>query len=124
MCPECSNGAVDYPTCKECSDGTSPSSYPGNVCPEGNGGGGGVFNLSFSASPALIFKGRPSTLTWTSTGATSCSSSQFATGGQVNGNAKVNPTSTTTYTITCTGTAGSDSASAVVRVISPTIIEN
>jgi hypothetical protein len=126
VCPECSNGAVDYPTCKECSDGTSPSSYPGNVCPEvnGGGGGGGVFNLSFSASPSLIFKGRPSTLTWSSSGATSCSSSNFTTGNLTNGSVKVNPTSTTIYTITCTGTAGSDSASAVVRVISPTIIEN
>lgn len=105
----CDNGATNPPDCNN----------------NGGGGGGGVFNLSFSASPTLIFKSRPSTLTWTSVGATSCSSSQFETGGRTSGNATVNPTSTTTYNITCTDDiSGSDSASATVRVISPIIIEN
>ena len=127
VCPGvniCANNATNYPACTLCSDGSTAASNPGGICPGGSGDGG-VLNLSFKATPTVIFKGRSSTLTWSSE-ADSCTSSDFATGG-VASNAttgvKVYPTSTKTYNITCTKDLVSESGTATVKVISPIIIE-
>ena len=73
------------------------------------------------------------TLTWTSTGAVSCTSAgssggtaipSFPTSGDtnLNGFKSVSPTSNTTYGITCTNLTGSASATALVKVLPGTPI--
>lgn len=56
---------------------------------------------SLSVSSNNISSGSPVTLTWTSTIATSCSGTNFSTGGATSGNVVDYPTSTTSYTLTC-----------------------
>lgn len=89
---------------------------------------GGSINIEFSATPSKIFKGRSSTLKWTSN-ADSCVGSGlgFNTGGLPSGNDIVNPKVTTSYEVTCTkatSTPSSDFKTASVKVIVPVIIEN
>lgn len=91
----------------------------------------GVITINFTASPTQVLKGKASTLTWTSTNATSCSSADFNFAGEgtatsVNGSAKVFPTTSpaTTYSLTCTDGTSPVSSSATVKVIVPVIIEN
>lgn len=121
-CPtECANGAVDYPDCKECPDGSLPDSHPGGICPGGSGSG--ELMVTLTASPTMIFKGRSSTLTWNST-ADSCTSAQFVTNDNPTGTVLVSPTDTTTYNISCRGASGEGTASATIKVINPIIIEN
>jgi hypothetical protein len=93
---------------------------------------------SFVATPNQVLKGRPSTLTWTSTGADlgcvgtqdvseTISANNFDTGLAQDGNDIVKPTQTTIYTLTCSR-SGAPSTSATstanVKVIVPIIIEN
>ncbi len=74
-------------------------------------------NVTLSANPtSLPYGGGSTTLTWSSTGATSCSSTDFSTGGLTSGNDTVNLTTTTTYTVTCTDGSNSAQAQAVVTV--------
>ncbi len=89
--------------------------------------GGGAFNgqscypqdygatatASLSANPTSIISGQSSTLTWSSTNASSCTGTNFNTGGATSGTAQVTPTATTTYTVTC----GSAQAQATVTVV-------
>ncbi len=82
---------------------------PGNYsisCTEGICGGNGELNIKFSAAPTKIFKGKSTTLTWSSSG-DSCigstnNSEVFDTGGSSSGSVVVSPKVTTTYTVTCT----------------------
>jgi hypothetical protein len=73
-----------------------------------------------TASPTSIYTGESSTLTWSSTYATSCTGTNFNTGGAKSGSALVKPASTITYSITC----GSATATATVTVKhKPAVIE-
>jgi hypothetical protein len=54
-----------------------------------------------TASPTNVNSGDPSTLSWSSTNATSCSGIGFNTGGIPAGSIVVNPTVNTTYTLNC-----------------------
>jgi len=71
---------------------------------------------SLSASPSSITSGQTSVLSWSSTHATSCTSSDFSTGGATSGTFAVAPGVTKTYTVTCSGSSGSANASATVTV--------
>ncbi len=71
--------------------------------------------VSLSANPATIAAGKASTLTWSSTGATSCEGFRF-TAGRVNGTASTAPSTSTNYAVTCTGAGGSATATATVTV--------
>lgn len=71
---------------------------------------------TLSASPAGIYSGDSSTLTWSSANANSCTGSGFSTGNATSGSVAVYPGATTVYSVTCTGTGGSGSASATVSV--------
>ncbi|MEK7063243.1 MAG: CARDB domain-containing protein [Patescibacteria group bacterium] len=53
------------------------------------------------ANPGTITTGQSSLLTWSSTGATSCTGTNFSTGGAVSGSISVAPASDTLYTVTC-----------------------
>lgn len=64
-------------------------------------------DATLSANPTSIAPSATSRLTWTSTNATSCSSSNIATGGATAGAVDVAPTTTTTYSVSCIGPGGS-----------------
>jgi hypothetical protein len=62
---------------------------------------------SLTADPVAIAEGQNSTLTWSSSDATSCTGSNFSTGGATSGSVVVSPTVSTTYTLDCSGPGGS-----------------
>src|SRR5262249_24409380 len=78
--------------------------------PGSNSNGGGsvvVPTVALSANPTSITAGNISTVTWSSTNASSCTSGGGWTGTQpTSGILGVSPSSTTTYALTCTGTGG------------------
>ncbi len=79
------------------------------------------------ANPHTIDNGQSSTLIWSSTNATSCTSAGgFSTGGATSGSASTGVlTSTQNYQINCTGPGGStDSNIATVKVLFPTVSIN
>ncbi len=75
-----------------------------------------VATASLSANPTSISIGASSTLTWSSTNVTSCTSPNFTTGNQTSGSVSVSPIVTTTFTLNCTGPNGPASATASVTV--------
>lgn len=73
------------------------------------------------ATPPSITPGGSSTLTWSSSGTTSCTGTNFSTGGATSGSLPVSPARTTTYSVTCTGPNGtSNPANATVTVTTST----
>ena len=78
-------------------------------------------DATLTANPTSITTGGSSTLTWTSTDATSCSSANIpAFSGATSGTKVVSPTTTTTYSITCTGPGGTSALqTATVTVTNP-----
>lgn len=78
--------------------------------------------LLTASSDTYSSTGAPVTLTWSSSGATSCTGTNFSVSG-TSGTRSVTPSVTTTYTVTCTGTGGSGSDSETVTyVCAPTNI--
>ena len=77
--------------------------------------------LSISASPASVASGAASTLTWNSSGATSCDASGAWSGRQAISGARVISAFTTdsTFTLTCSGPTGSATQSVTVAVSPP-----
>jgi hypothetical protein len=74
-----------------------------------------------SASPSSLVVGGTSTLTWSSSGAGSCTASGGWSGAKATaGSQVVSPSSTTSYTLSCSGTGGSAAQSATVTVNSAT----
>ena len=86
------------------------------------GGNALAATLSFSGSPTSIAVGGQTTLSWSSTGATSCTASGAWSGSKaVSASGTVsNLLATGTYTLTCTGTSGSASQAVTVTVTTPT----
>ncbi|MEX2052231.1 MAG: thrombospondin type-1 domain-containing protein, partial [Candidatus Paceibacterota bacterium] len=76
---------------------------------------------TISTSPSTITQGESSTLTWNSN-ASSCTGSNFSTGGAASGSIQVSPTSTTTYSVAC-GSAVPATTVLTVRK-KPIFIEN
>jgi len=69
-----------------------------------------------NADPLIISTGSSTTLSWSSTGGSSCSGTNFSTGGATSGSIIVQPNLTTTYSITCTGASTAvDSITVTVR---------
>jgi hypothetical protein len=75
-----------------------------------------VPTVSLSASPATVFAGQVSTLTWSSTNATSVSIAPTVGSVALSGNSSVSPIQTTTYTATATGNGQQVTATATVTV--------
>lgn len=65
-----------------------------------------VVTASLSSDPKFINKVDSSRLTWSSSGATSCSGTGFVSGSGTSGYVSISPNVTTTYTVTCTGSTG------------------
>ena len=65
--------------------------------------------VTLAASPTLVGPGNSSTLTWTVSGATSCTASGGWSGAKsaTGGSEAVSPSATTVYTLTCTSASGS-----------------
>lgn len=80
--------------------------------------------VSLIANPSNIQYGGSSTLSWNSSGATSCNAT-WTTSNTTSGYRTVSPTATTTYSITCTGEGGSTTDTTTVTVgqqnIAPTV---
>jgi hypothetical protein len=80
------------------------------------GGGAGPI-VTLTANPTIVQAGNASTLTWSSTNATKCTSTQFTTNDYSNGTVSVTPANTTTYTVTCEDATGrTATAQALVTV--------
>jgi len=78
--------------------------------------------VSFSANPTTVTQSTDpvSTLTWSSTGATSCTASGGWTGTKaVSGSASVSLSQTTTYNLSCAGTGGTATKSVTVTYSPP-----
>lgn len=87
---------------RSCSNGTLSGSYQYQSCSVNNP----PPTCSVSVSPTAVVQGNPSTLTWSSSNATSCTGTNFTTGGSTSGSVSVSPSSATTYTGSCTGAGG------------------
>jgi hypothetical protein len=77
---------------------------------------GAAPTATISANPTSITSGQPSTLTWSSTNATSCTGTGFSTGNALSGSVSVTPATTTSYFVTCTNGSASASMNATVTV--------
>jgi hypothetical protein len=77
--------------------------------------------ISFSANPTSVVSGNGSTLNWSTTNASACTSSGSWTGSRATaGNFSTgNLTASQTYTLTCTGPGGSANQSVTVTVTPP-----
>ncbi len=73
----------------------------------------------FTAEPATISGGQPSSLRWSVTGATGVQIDNGVGSVSVNGRKAVYPTATTTYHLTATGAGGDTSADATITVSTP-----
>lgn len=80
--------------------------------------GGGAVKVSLNASATTITTGDSVTLTWSSTGATAVSNSNFGA-ATVNGSVTFAPTATTTYSITVRNDAGKDNTDSVTVTVTP-----
>jgi len=76
--------------------------------------------VTLNASPTSVLANATSTLTWSSTGATSCSA-PWTSLTTTSGTQVVTVATTTTYTVTCTDGTNSGSDSAVVAVTTPVV---
>ena len=78
-----------------------------------------VPEVSLSAFPETIHKGDPTTLSWNSTNAASCTIDQGIGNVPLTGSVSISPAQTTRYTITVKGPGGTATASVTVTVMSP-----
>jgi hypothetical protein len=87
-------------------------------------GVGGELITSFKATPSTIYKGKSSTLTWTTDPAvTICTGVGFDTEGQLNGSKVVYPVINTPYKLRCNKGGPDETKDAKVKVININIIE-
>jgi peptidoglycan-associated lipoprotein len=73
----------------------------------------------FTAEPATISSGQPSSLRWSVTGATSVQIDNGIGSVSPSGRRAVYPTATTTYRLTASGPGGEASADATITLVSP-----
>lgn len=78
--------------------------------------GAPAVTASLTANPTQIAVGDSSNLSWSSTNATSCTGTGFATGGATSGTQFISPTNTTGYSVSCTGPGGQATGNASVTV--------
>lgn len=86
-----------------------------------NTGGAAPPSITLSASPTSVAAQGTSVLTWSVTGATSCTASGGWTGTKATSGSETTTalTATQTYTLTCGGTGGQTSRAATVTVTDP-----
>jgi hypothetical protein len=79
---------------------------------------------SYAADPTFITRGSSSTLSWATTGATSCSIDHGVGSVSCTGTASVSPTTSTVYTLTATNAYGSVTGTATVSLYPYVIAED
>lgn len=91
----------------------------------GSNGAGVIYKLAMPAIPTVKLKlsstqiasGDSASLTWSTTGASTCSASDGWSGTQAtNGSVTIKPTATTTYTLSCSNISGTTVTSATMTV--------
>lgn len=82
---------------------------------------GSPVTATIVANPSTVPAGTPSLLTWSSTGAASCTGTNFSTGNATAGSVWVTPSATTVYTLVCVNTAGTVSATSQTVVLAQTL---
>ncbi|MFA5998187.1 MAG: hypothetical protein WC814_02265 [Candidatus Paceibacterota bacterium] len=134
---QCNSSCSSTPPANPAGYGSSCTSAP-NACGQTNSGtiqcngscsAGTPSNATcaptviFSASPTTINQGQSSTLSWSSTNATSCTSyGGFSTGSATSGTVSVSPSATSNYQIYCVGAGGTVNSTIVtVTVRIPTV---
>jgi hypothetical protein len=101
------------------SGGSYPKMLFDDISILGSGSTTPAATATISANPTSITSGGSSTLTWSSTNATSCTSSGAWSGARgTSGTLSVSPTSTSTYSIVCSGTGGSSSTQSATVTVS------
>ncbi len=81
--------------------------------------------ITLTASPTTIYSGNSSTLTWSATNATSCTSSGAWSGSRaVSGTLNVSPTTTSTYTLSCSGAGGATATQLIMITVNNVPIVN
>jgi len=127
--PVVNGGWSDWSACStSCGSGTQSRSCD-NPYPSGGGADcsgpssqscsstAGCATATISVSPTTIVSGNSATLTWSSTNATSCTGTNFSTGGSISGSIQVSPTSPVTYTVTCSGASSATAVSTVTLIV-------
>lgn len=74
---------------------------------------------TLAANPTTVAQGDSSLLTWSSTGATACTGTNFDTGGLTSGSLSVAPWATTAYSVTCTGAGGTSAPANATVTVTP-----
>ena len=101
------DGKIDYPADPGCTSPTDTDERDSASC------------SGFSANPTSILSGQSSTLSWSCQNATSCTGTNFSTGGATSGTQSVAPSSSTTYSLSCNGAGGNASVNVNVTVNPP-----
>lgn len=83
---------------RTCNNGSLSGNYNHQNCTVSNP----PPTCALSLNPTAVTQGTPSTLSWSSTDATSCTGNNFSTGGATSGSVSVTPSQSTTYTASCT----------------------
>lgn len=74
---------------------------------------------SLTANPSTIFQGNVTTLSWSSTNATSCSSPDFNTGGATSGAVNVAPLTSRSYALTCVNAINAQAQGSATVTVQP-----
>ncbi len=78
---------------------------------------------NITITPNIIYTGGSVNISWTSSGATSCTGTNFNTGGATSGSITINPKSTTTYTVNCAGASASTGSATVTVKKKPAVVD-
>lgn len=110
-----------------CSDGTQKvtSGVKVTVVPPGGGGGGQQLSVKLNATPDTVKKGQSSQLTWTATGAESCTASGGWSGSRgLSGSWNTGGLAqTTSYKLTCKRGSETAFASVTVKVATAPVVK-
>ena len=77
---------------------------------------GPAVSASLVTNPTSMSGGQSAVITWSSTNATTCTGTNFATGNATSGSVTVSPSGTTQYTLSCTGPGGTATDTKTITV--------
>jgi hypothetical protein len=89
-----------------------------NYCVTGSGTAS-LNGASISANPTVLATAGTTTVTWSSNGASSCTGTNFSTGGATSGSVPVGVSANTLFSVTCGNAQATSSANVLVSVTYP-----